>query len=143
MLSHLMLSPSAPRAIYFFYSVRRSPQSNTGAILFLDRLERLFALSHPAKDQVRELNIYVTGSKPIDKTNAPIIQNKYVNDSTFRTYERRFEHRELVKSLGPEYMRGNTVAYVCGPPMMTDEVVDVLQKAKDMKEENVLCEKWW
>ena len=67
----------------------------------------------------------------------------YTNGSTFRTYERRFEYRELVNSLGPNHMRGTTVAYVCGPPSMTDDVVDVLQKAEEMKKENVLCEKWW
>ena len=142
-----MLSPSAPRTIYFFYSVRRLSEINRASILFLDRLEDLFALPHPASHRVastqRQLNLYITGTKPVGEASPSLVGKMYAHDSTLRTYERRFEHGELVSSLGPEYERGNTVAYVCGPPAMTDEVVDVLQKAKGMEKENVLYEKWW
>lgn len=146
-LSYLMLSSSAPRTICFFYSLRRSSKFNRGSILFFDRLEKIFALPHPAGHRVasteRELNLYITGHKPINEASPSMVGKMYAHDSTLRTYERRFEHGEMVSSLGPEYERGSTVAYVCGPPAMTDEVVDVLQKAEGMKKENVLYEKWW
>ena len=38
----------------------------------------------------------------------------------------------------------DTLAYICGPPTMTDELVELLQSVPGMEEEGrVLCEKWW
>ena len=56
---------------------------------------------------------------------------------------RRFEERDLETALGPEPERKSTVAYVCGPPPMTDWAVDVLRSSEGMEEKRVLCEKWW
>ena len=56
---------------------------------------------------------------------------------------RRIEHGDLMQCLGPEEGRSNTVVYVCGPPEMTDEFVEVFGKAAGMDERRVLCEKWW
>ena len=39
--------------------------------------------------------------------------------------------------------RKGVVAYVCGPPPLTDWAVDVLRGAEGMEKERVLCEKWW
>jgi NAD(P)H-flavin reductase len=36
-----------------------------------------------------------------------------------------------------------TVAYVCGPPDMTDDLVLFLQEEICMPKDRVLCEKWW
>jgi ferredoxin-NADP reductase len=55
----------------------------------------------------------------------------------------RIAHRDLLEALGPEDKRRNTVAYICGPPEMTDEFVDLLGKANGMDTKRVLCEKWW
>lgn len=71
------------------------------------------------------------------------LAQKLAADSALSVSERRFEHKALVSSLGSEGERGNTVTYVCGPPGMTDEVVNVLRKVDGMKKENVLYEKWW
>ena len=46
-------------------------------------------------------------------------------------------------ALGPEAERENTVAYVCGPPSMTDWAVSVLSRSEGMEDKRVLCEKWW
>ena len=56
---------------------------------------------------------------------------------------RRFEEKDLEIALGPVAERGSIVAYVCGPPKMTDWAVDVLKRSEGMKQERVLCEKWW
>jgi hypothetical protein len=56
---------------------------------------------------------------------------------------RRIEYGDLLDCLGPEEEREKTVVYVCGPPAMTDEFVDVLWKAPGMENRRVLCEKWW
>ena len=56
---------------------------------------------------------------------------------------RRFDAKDLQAALGPKEERENVVAYVCGPPMMSDWAVDVLKGSIGMDERKVLCEKWW
>ena len=56
---------------------------------------------------------------------------------------RRFDERDLETALGPVTERGGVVAYVCGPPPMTDWAVGVLQRSQGMDANRVLCEKWW
>lgn len=56
---------------------------------------------------------------------------------------RRFEGEDLQAALGPVANRENVVAYVCGPPAMSDWVVGVLKGSTGMDESRVLCEKWW
>ena len=60
-----------------------------------------------------------------------------------RVERRRFEEQDLIDAVGPVEDRGKVVAYVCGPPPMTDWAVEVLKGAEGMGEERVLCEKWW
>lgn len=56
---------------------------------------------------------------------------------------RRFEEKDLETALGPVAEEKGIVAYVCGPPPMTDWAVEVLKRSKGMDEKRVLCEKWW
>ena len=56
---------------------------------------------------------------------------------------RRFEEKDLETALGPVAGRENVVAYVCGPPLMTDWAVDVLNRSDGMDRKRVMCEKWW
>ena len=56
---------------------------------------------------------------------------------------RRFDAKDLQAALGPKEEREKVVAYVCGPPFMTDWAVDVLKGSICMDEKRVLCEKWW
>ncbi|CAK1354245.1 unnamed protein product [Cercospora beticola] len=69
-----------------------------------------------------------------------------------RTFGRRFKEEDLVRAVdgyrqesvfGLQHERSGTVCYVCGPPKMTDEVVDFLKGLEGMDERRVLCEKWW
>jgi hypothetical protein len=55
----------------------------------------------------------------------------------------RIRHEDLMEALGSEGKRADTVVYVCGPPAMTDEFVEVFKRAPGMEERRVLCEKWW
>ena len=55
----------------------------------------------------------------------------------------RFAKEDLLRTLGPVSERSSTVAYVCGPPAMTDSAVATLRGAEGMDEKRVLCEKWW
>ena len=70
---------------------------------------------------------------------------KYIGEH--QTIEfRRFEEKDLEAALGPVAAvaeREGIVAYVCGPPPMTDWAVDVLKRSQGMDPKRVLCEKWW
>ena len=56
---------------------------------------------------------------------------------------RRFEASDLETALGPVEERKGVVAYVCGPPSMTDWAVGVLDRSEGMDQKRVLREKWW
>lgn len=77
------------------------------------------------------------GVEGISNTDGPV-KSKSVEHKS-----RRIEYGDLLDCLGPEEERKNVVVYVCGPPMMTDEFVDVFGKAPGMESRRVLCEKWW
>ena len=56
---------------------------------------------------------------------------------------RRIDERDLEAALGPVGEREGVVAYVCGPPTMTDWAVAALRRAEGVIPERILCEKWW
>ena len=58
-------------------------------------------------------------------------------------YYRRITEEDLCDALGSISEREQAVAYVCGPPVMTDWAVERLRDAEGMSSERVLCEKWW
>jgi hypothetical protein len=56
----------------------------------------------------------------------------------------RIEKNDLEAAIGEDRsVRQATVAYVCGPPAMTDQFVDFLSSRDGMDKRKVLCEKWW
>ena len=153
-LSHLASSQkrqSGQYSIKFFYSCRMPKSRDLQSVLFLDRLATLFSRLRDlqrkgqyAPDLELELNVYFTGITPPEGEafQDPILEGSGAyNEMTAHT--RRFRHEELIDALGSEDKRKQTVAYVCGPPSMTDEVVEVLRKAGGMSKKSVLCEKWW
>lgn len=92
----------------------------------------------------QELNLYLTDIAPDNRARIhDTAVRDYAIHGKFAVFERRFTTEEIVESLGPEAERDGTVAYVCGPPSMTDDVVEALRKAEGMADERVLCEKWW
>lgn len=48
-----------------------------------------------------------------------------------------------MEALGPVEKRKGVVVYICGPPGMTDEFVEVMGRAEGMDPTMVFCEKWW
>ena len=56
----------------------------------------------------------------------------------------RIEKDDLEAAIGEDRnVRQATVAYICGPPAMTDQFVDFLGSRDGMDKRKVLCEKWW
>ena len=65
-----------------------------------------------------------------------------------RTFARRVANADIVQAIdgyqqSSQDRRSRTLCYVCGPPRMTDEFVDLLGQQPGMAKERVLCEKWW
>lgn len=56
---------------------------------------------------------------------------------------RRMTNDDLLASVGPIKERKDVIAYICGPPAMTDWAVGTLSGIEGMRSDNVFCEKWW
>lgn len=138
--SHLIRSTTRPKEINFIYGTRATAELDASKVLFLPRLMDLVAA---ADDPNITLSLFLTNTGD----EGLIEHGRFPN----RTFGRRFTEADLVRALdsyknnvfGAEHDRAGTLCYVCGPPKMTDEFVDVLKRQKGMSEDRVLCEKWW
>lgn len=135
-LSHLRemktKSIEVPREFIFVYSIKDlgSVEKNT-KILFLERVvQNLEVLGGTFK-------LFLTGG---DGMGAGTIE---VGGRMIEPQRRRVGREDIISILGPVEDRRNTACYVCGVPSMTDEFVNLLQKADGMDERNVLFERWW
>ncbi len=136
-LSHLHNHPSQlPPYLKFLYATRFPPSFDLSHILFYKRLVSVLK-SQPSKD--RSLDLYLTG----DSGDIHRKENMHCGDPISRIQRRRFLQEDLIAALGDVQERKCTVAYVCGPPGLTDKVVGLLREAEGMEEQRVLCEKWW
>nr|POE65720.1 oxidoreductase nad-binding domain-containing protein 1 [Quercus suber] len=138
--SHLIRTGQRPREVHFLYGSKASSDIDTQRILFLPRLMDLVGIEG---DPQVTLSLYLTGTGEGDM----IEHGKLPN----RTFAKRIGEADLSQALngfknsifGPEHDRSGTVAYVCGPPKFTDELVALARKQIGMAEDRVLCEKWW
>ncbi|KAK3178649.1 hypothetical protein OEA41_000786 [Lepraria neglecta] len=147
-LSHLHQNKQdCPPRLEFLYSARKGPSGNISSILFLDRLRSIFG---PGFATLRNYKLFVTnavtpkeasGEERLEAIRSFKGDMDYVGEGNIE--RRRFEQQDLIDAIGPVENRGGVVAYVCGPPPMTDWAVSVLKGAEGMQEERVLCEKWW
>ncbi len=148
-LSHLHQNPrQMPPSIIFIYSGRRGISGSLSSILFLDRLRELFAQKNILSS--RSLELFYTGSnfpEPHfeEERNMTAMSQKFQVASMHpqKIWFRRLTEKDLLNAVGPADKRGGTVAYICGPPSMTDWAVAKLKGAEGMREQRVLCEKWW
>jgi len=126
------------RHVRVLYSTRRIDEEE---VLFEERLSRMaekYRVGH-AGDKLTEVNFEFT----MYETNGSDAKSEEKGNSATKRKYRRITHDDLTAALGPENLRGNTLAYACGPPDMTDDFVAFLQKSPGMEEKRVLCEKWW
>ncbi|OZJ03990.1 hypothetical protein BZG36_04035 [Bifiguratus adelaidae] len=82
---------------------------------FIDRLETL------SSQLPLHVNLYLTGKGDIS--------------SSLRSIRRQLTQGDLTPLVNER-----TLVYVCGPPKMTDEIVDI---SKDLGAAKVMYEKWW
>ncbi|KAF6240531.1 hypothetical protein HO173_001199 [Letharia columbiana] len=150
-ITHLILHSDYHGQIELLYTSRKGPSGNISSILFVKRIHELFQRDLPQKRH--HYTLFCTAPFALPSTShsgekrSNVIRERsgdmhYVGEHQSIEY-RRFEQKDLETALGPVEERGNTVAYVCGPPRMTDWAVDVLNRSKGMDQARVLCEKWW
>ncbi|KAI9817873.1 MAG: hypothetical protein M1827_000992 [Pycnora praestabilis] len=125
-ISHLNQVQQMPEEVVFLYTLRTpGPRTASSDILFLPRLQGLTESTGPMR---LDLQLFLTGDGVIthDKSLGDLV--KY----------RRINRDDLLQAIGDEGSRDEVVAYVCGPPAMTDEFVDTLKGVEKM-ENRVLC----
>ncbi|KAJ6129781.1 Riboflavin synthase-like beta-barrel [Penicillium capsulatum] len=148
-LSHLhnQTQETHPLNIHFLYSTRlpKGPEtaplgSLLDQILFLPRLRRIIRSQLQSHRLRISLDLFLT-----DLASADDVSSQTPADLTI--FPRRITEHDLHSAvLGGDGKSDTqeTIAYVCGPPGMTDEMVAVLQEiiGKDGAE-RVFFEKWW
>lgn len=107
-------------------------------ILFYERLKNLAEHWKQSGDLDFEFTLFETGTSLSPRESAQSDRGAAVKHES-----RRISHADLLKAIGPEDDRENTVVYICGPPQLTDDFVALLQNTPGMEERRVLCEKWW
>ncbi|KAF1991886.1 ferredoxin reductase-like protein [Aulographum hederae CBS 113979] len=139
MLKHIPHTHHLPASIHVLYSLSLSPiQTTTSSVLFLDELMALEA-SLPADTMT--FHVFLTGSPDefMAEQGAAGCSVEFFNYAT-----RRLDEEDLLKAVGRRAEeRDGTVCFVCGPPKMTDEIVDFLSSQGGLEEGRVFCEKWW
>lgn len=147
-LEHLHLeshfTPGRTRSLRLLYGTRAARGKK---LLFYDRIGQILERqieSEPATtdtDYMHRMTMYLTGHTHW----SPDEVNGYERIKTghIEHVRRRITFSDLQEALGPVAGRRNTLAYVCGPPKMTDEFVDILSREDGMDSRRVLCEKWW
>lgn len=151
MITHLIRDQDFRGLINLQYSFRKDGSGDVSSVLFMARIRDLFErqVSQGRHSYILwstgPSTIYPnsgTGEIPLKIIKERDADLRYVG--AHQTIEfRRFDEGDLIRTLGPVKERNGVVAYVCGPPPMTDYVVESLRKADGMDETRVLCEKWW
>ncbi|KAJ5637985.1 hypothetical protein N7490_007864 [Penicillium lividum] len=107
-------------------------------ILFLPRIRHIIRSQGPSSQLRISLDVFLTS--------ASTSQFPSESPADLNIHLRRISEQDLRSALvggrnkpDPQH----TVAYVCGPPAMTDELVEKLQGILGDKPQRVLFEKWW
>lgn len=132
--AHLMGLERRPKRVRFVYGTKVEEGSiKAERILFLNRLMEL--IEKQGDDSVQlDLFLTATSQEQIDEA-ADLPENVKAG---------RIEKDDLEAAIGEDRnVRQATVAYICGPPAMTDQFVDFLGSRDGMDKRKVLCEKWW
>ncbi len=157
MLSHIADGPRPPFEIHFLYTARIKAKSFLREnVPFLERLAHIFM-----SDRVRGvLKLVFTGDHDFSFENGgsgdhvlPFESGgvegedgqggkRHLNVS-FQTS--RLGYAEIESMLGPVSERMSSIAYICGPPTMTDSFVEYLTRpdGAGLDIGQVKYEKWW
>lgn len=131
MISHMHHANTMPSSVEFIYATKLAD----GQVLFADRL------LHIASNRPEQLKLKFFLTKPGERDAEPFQDIRMAGLSVSPAH-RRLSSDDVLEALG-DAQRDKTVCYVCGPPQMTDELVELLREQDGMSADRVLCEKWW
>jgi hypothetical protein len=151
MLSHLNNNEPHtpnPKTIHILYSSRLPQDQGTGSadaildqILFLPRLRQIIRSQESSHRLHISLDLFLTdlsSSSDLLSSGSP---------SDLKIHPDRISYHDLRSAaVGPggELDSQGTVCYVCGPPDMTDSIVEKLvEMLGNGGEQRVFFEKWW
>lgn len=123
-------------------------------VLFLPELLDLFRKPRSDKSKHR-LELFLTSARDGSQLNRrddepiyPLMSLTLPNIASDTevpvvAWTHRIDDIAMMSACGNLAEAGQTVFYVCGPPAMTDGVVEFLKCQPNVKSDHVLCEKWW
>lgn len=131
-----------------------SRETDPTEVLFLPEMLELFRIprSETTKDR---LELFFTGTvdgsdmgtqneapiRPLMALTLPKIDSD--TEVPVLAWTHRIDETALTSAVGNQTQARQSVFYVCGPPDMTDELVDYLKQQPIVVEKRILCEKWW
>ncbi|PYH84508.1 hypothetical protein BO82DRAFT_362625 [Aspergillus uvarum CBS 121591] len=122
----------------------QSPESSLDQILFLSRLRHIVNIQSQLCRLRITLHLFITNLD--EKKASSLLGHSFDDDDDLRIHSRRINADDLraAAASGDDgtIEPGKTVAYVCGPPGMTDEIVGTLEGLLGGRE-RVFYEKWW
>ncbi|KAK1237508.1 hypothetical protein MKX08_003133 [Trichoderma sp. CBMAI-0020] len=121
--------------VSFLYASKMPTSGNLSDIVFLDRVTRAFG-EGKVKGKVK---LFITAARDV-ATPQQQQETRYINGAPVEIQPRRLTITDINEVIGGED-HGGTVVYVCGPPPMTDELVENLAAVMDSR--RVLTERWW
>lgn len=121
--------------VSFMYASKMPRSGNLSDIVFLERITRAFG-EGKVKGKVK---LFITAAGE-NATSQQEEQTRYINGAPVEIQPRRLKIADINEAIGGEDHEG-TVVYVCGPPPMTDELVEKLAAVMDSR--RVLTERWW
>lgn len=133
MLGHMVESKERHAVdVSFLYASKLPRSGNLSDIVFLDRITRFFG-DGKVKGEVK---LFVTAAE-----NAASQGTVRLNGAQVEMQPRRLTIADVEAAIGEHHQDQGTVVYVCGPPPMTDELVEKLAAIMDPR--RVLTERWW
>lgn len=119
------------------YSAKKPADGDVASILFLDRMRDLFRQGKIAG----RMRLFMTGTGPepsADQAGAPA--------EGFDITYGRMTNDDLLGEVRTDGSRDGRLVYVCGPPAMTDQFVELLTApamGSTINPSHVKFEKWW
>jgi hypothetical protein len=154
MLTHIneQKSPIETRILYSTKTPSRDTEP--AEVLFLPELLNLFrkSRSNPSKDRIE---LYFTGTwngpgldrnddEPIHPLMSLTLPKLFTDmEVPVVAWTHRIDDTALSSAVGSRDEAASSIFYVCGPPAMTDSIVELLKSNEHIPPDRVLCEKWW
>ncbi|KAL4738746.1 hypothetical protein BDV11DRAFT_205707 [Aspergillus similis] len=129
---HILYSSKLPEST--------TPEAALDQILFLRRLREIVRSQSQFQRLRITLDLFLSNLQ--DKS-SPLLRQA---PADLAIHPRRINRDDLARTVNgtdSKYSPDNTVCYVCGPPQMTDEVVNTITELLKGQKDRVFFEKWW